>query len=156
MVREVQLDGVAQQDLELPLGRGAHDTLGDLGGHPRVQLDGVQLLGPLQYAHADVAGSGADLEHGVGGLEVGLLDDRICYSRVLENVLADICVELEDIVLAGGSCAGGFLGGAFVGSRGRRCAFALGGCFAHVAGGTWVGKVDYVEFITGMGSCWGC
>lgn len=70
VLREVELDGVAQQDLELPLRGRAHDALGDLGGHPRIQLDGVQLLGLLQYAHADVARSGADLEDGVGGLEV--------------------------------------------------------------------------------------
>lgn len=155
MLREVELDGVAQQDLELLLRRRAHDTLGDLGSHPRVQLDGVQLLGLLQYPHTDVSRSRADLEDGVGGLEVRLLDDGVCYSRVLEDVLADVCVELEDIVLARGCCAGGLLGRAVVGSRGgRRCAFALEGCFAHVVGGIRAGKLNYLVFITGAGSAW--
>lgn len=155
VLRKVELDGVAQEDFELLLRGGSHDTLGDLGGHPRVQLDGVQLLGLLEYAHANVARSGADLEHGVGGLEVRLLDDRVCYARVLENVLAHVCVKLEDIVLAGGCCAGGLLGRALVGSGGgRRCVFALGGRFAHVVGGDRAGKADYIVFITGTGSCW--
>lgn len=108
MRREVQLDGIAQQDLELLGERRAHDTLGDLAGHARVQLDGNQLLGFFEDAHADVARARADFEDGVCWLEEGLVDDGVRYSGVLEDVLADIGVEFEDVVLAGGRRGGGF------------------------------------------------
>lgn len=132
MRREVELDRITQQHLKLLLGRGTHHTLGDLAGHTGVQFHGDQLLGLLENAHADVTGSGTDLEDGVGRLEVGLFDDGICYTGILENMLTKVGVELEDIILGWGCCAGAvFLGGAVVG-RGRGCAFALGGCFTHV------------------------
>lgn len=131
---EIQLDRIAQEHLELPLRGRAHDTLGDLAGHARVQFDGDQFLGLLQDAHADVARARTDLEDCVGRFQVRLLHDGIGDTGVLEDVLANVCVELKDIVLGGGGGGGsaGFLGGAIVGCRGGGgCAFALRGCFAH-------------------------
>lgn len=156
---EIQLDGVAEQHLELLLVGGAHDALRDLAGHARVELDGDQPLGLLEDAHADVAGSGADLEDSVGGFQVGLVDDGVGDAGVLEDVLADVGVELEDIVLAGGRGVGRALFGGAVIGRGRgRCAFSLGiglglGHLERVLRGGWrfgwercLGR--YVSFIT--------
>lgn len=68
MRREIQLDRIAQEHLELLLRGRAHDTLGDLTGHSRVQLDSDQFLCLFQDPHADVARSRTDLEDRVGGL----------------------------------------------------------------------------------------
>lgn len=106
MRRKVQLDRIAQQHLQL-FGKGrAHDTLCDLASHARVQLDSDQLLCLFENANTDVACTGTDFEDGVGGFQEGFVDDGVGDTRVLEDMLADIGVEFEDIVLAcgGGGC----------------------------------------------------
>lgn len=97
--RELSLDHIAQQDLEFPLLRRALHTLGDLGGHSGIDFDANAFLSALQDAHRQVTGTGADFEDGVGGLEEGLFHDGIRDTGILENMLAEVCVELEDVVL---------------------------------------------------------
>jgi len=53
----------------------ALDTLGQLGGHARVHLDGRARLALLEDADRQVARTGTDLEDDVGSAQVGLVDD---------------------------------------------------------------------------------
>lgn len=106
MGREVELDRITQQHLQL-FGEGrAHDTFCDLASHTRVQLDSDEFLGLFKNAYTNVACSGTDFEDGVGGFEEGLVDDGVGNTGVLEDMLADIGIEFEDIILAcgGGGC----------------------------------------------------
>ena len=95
------LDDVAEDDFEL-LGEGsALDTLGDFGTHTGIEFDGDDLLGLLEGADRDVTGTGTDFDDDIGGLEEGLVDNGIRDTGVLEDMLAIVLVELEDVGVGG-------------------------------------------------------
>lgn len=99
-------------------------TLRHLCRHPGVQLNANAFLGLFQDPDRQVARTGTDLQHGIGGFEEGLVDNGVGYTWVLENVLADVGVEFENVVRSTGTLG---LGGPVVG----RCASAaaLGGLY---------------------------
>lgn len=66
--------------------------------HARVQLNGHDLLGPLQQLHGQVARARANLEHHVRGLHARLVHDGLHHLRVLQDVLALALVELHACV----------------------------------------------------------
>lgn len=54
-----------------------------------------------------VSGTGANLDNHIGGFEVGLVDNGIADTRVLQNMLAKVLVETEDVCV-GGAALGRF------------------------------------------------
>jgi len=52
-----------------------------------------------------ISGTGANLNNDIGGLEKGFFDNGIADTGVLEDMLAKVLVESEDV------CVGGPLGG---------------------------------------------
>ena len=59
-------------------------------------LDRNDFLRLFQNARGQITSSGTDLEHNVTLLQLGLVHDRLRDTGVLENVLAEVGVELED------------------------------------------------------------
>lgn len=119
------LDDISQDDFEL-LGQGsALDTLGDFGTHTGIKFDGDDLLGLFEGADRDVTGTGTDFDDDIGGLEEGLVDNGIRDTGVLEDMLAKVLVELEDVGV--GSLAAGPLAVVGVAAPGLlRCLRCLG------------------------------
>lgn len=95
-VGEVGLDHVAEDDVEAFALRCALDTFGDFGGHARVEFDGDAFFGLFEDLDRQVAGAGTDFEDYVGLFKVSFVDDRSSHAGVLEDVLAYVCVHLED------------------------------------------------------------
>jgi hypothetical protein len=60
----------------------ALNTLAQLGGHPRIKLDGGTVFTFLQDPHREVTRSRSDFEHHVRGLEVRLVDNSLCYPVI--------------------------------------------------------------------------
>ena len=104
-VGQIRLDHVAEQDLEALLLGLALDALGELGGHPGIQLDGHDLLGLFEDPSRQVARSGADFEDDLEGavsyeiledvesanvalFKIGLVDDGLRYPGIFEDVLS--------------------------------------------------------------------
>lgn len=84
----MHLDHISQQYFQSLLLRRAHDTLAQLGSHARVQLYCYTFLRLFEDADREVTGAGADFEDDVGLVELGFLDYGVCYTGVLEDVLA--------------------------------------------------------------------
>ncbi len=94
-----------------------------------------------------VARAGADFDDDIGGLEVCLVDNGVADAGVLEDVLAKVLVEAEDVCV--GRAGAGALGGrlAVVGAAAAASALLLGSlghgeCRRVVWGGVvWCGVV---------------
>lgn len=100
------LDKIPHDNLQLPLQRRPLHLAAQLRRHPRVQLHRNHAPRLLQYPRRQHTGTGADLQDGLDGLDVRLVDDGVRDGRVLEDMLADLGVELEDGRLAGGALVG--------------------------------------------------
>ena len=76
-----------------------------------------------------VSGTRTDFDDDIGGLEVGLVDNGVADARVLEDVLAKVLVEAEDV------CVGRALGGRFavVGAAAGPSPLRFGGLGHYVA-----------------------
>lgn len=61
----------------------------------------------MPMAVLTVSGTRANLDNDIGGLEVGLVDNGIADAGVLQNVLAKVLVEAEDVGV-GGTALGRF------------------------------------------------
>ena len=91
-------DHVAEDEIKsLRCGR-ALETFCEFGTHARVLLDCYYALGLFEYFRRQVACSWTDFQHDIGLLEVGLINDCLCHTWVLEDVLSEVFVEFEDVV----------------------------------------------------------
>ncbi|KAI6757787.1 hypothetical protein HG531_003612 [Fusarium graminearum] len=100
-LHNIEFSKIAHDDLELLLQRPALDSFRQFSSHSGIELDSLDSLGLLQDSRGEDTSSGTDFEDGVGGLEVCLCDDGVCDTRVLQDMLADVGVELEDPVCGG-------------------------------------------------------
>lgn len=107
--------------LEKGVGGGRKEGRKEGGRHT-----GNDLLCLFQGADGDVTGTRTDFDDNIGGLEVGLFDNGVADAGVLENMLAIVLVELEDVG------AGGGLRLAIVGAAGPSALLLLGGLWHDV------------------------
>lgn len=96
--RQFGLNNISKQNLQSLLHRRALHTLCDFSSHARIDFDSDDFLCCFQNADSQVTGSRTNFEDDIGRLEVGLLHNSFCDTRVLQNVLAESGVELEDVV----------------------------------------------------------
>jgi len=68
--------------------RCAHYTLAELGSHTRVQFDCYAFLCLFKNADCKVTRAGTDFEDHIGLGEIGFCDDGVCYTGILEDMLA--------------------------------------------------------------------
>lgn len=107
--------------------------------HARIHLYNGRLFTFLQDSNCQITRSWTDFQYDVGGLEVGLVNDVLCYEGILEDVLAEsVCVE-DWITCIGRGCTRG--GGGEGGSA--------GGAILAAAAGAWFcgGRMEMDEFI---------
>eukprot|EP00982_Pelagococcus_subviridis_P000018 212-Pelagococcus_subviridis.AAC.3 len=97
-VRQVHLEEVAADYLQIVPVRRPGDAALELDDHARVELDRDDFLRRLEEAHREVPGPRADLEDDVRGLDPALLDDGVDDHRVLEDVLPVALQELNALV----------------------------------------------------------
>jgi hypothetical protein len=80
----------AQQQLNV---RSLHALL-EFGNHPRVKLYGDDLLHQGQHLHRKIARTGTNLQHHVGGLQLGLHatgENLEYYSRAIKSQERYLC-----------------------------------------------------------------
>mmetsp|Transcript_4195 Transcript_4195/g.11829 ORF Transcript_4195/g.11829 Transcript_4195/m.11829 type:complete len:298 (+) Transcript_4195:685-1578(+) len=107
-IRQVHLEDIALDYLQLSRKRGALHSPLQLHHHSVVELDCHHLFGLLQQLHRQVSSARPDLQHGVCGLDTGLLHDGLHHQRVLQDVLPLALVKL-DACDAGDRFAGSLL-----------------------------------------------
>jgi len=78
-VRKVDLEHVLVDDGELAAA-ALPEALVELRSPARVELDGDHLLGLFDELRRERAVAGTDFEHGVRGLDVGLVDDGLAQA----------------------------------------------------------------------------
>lgn len=95
---ELSFNHIPQHDIKALLHRGALDTLRHFGSHAGIEFYGNDFARLLEDADCQVARSRADFKNNIRRFQVGLLDNRFCYSGVLQDMLSDVGVEFEDII----------------------------------------------------------
>ena len=82
---QVDFPGVAHKTDKVG---GVVETRGEFLAEVLVNFDGNHIPRVLHEASSQDSASGADLHHGVGGTEVGGVDDALNHAGIVEEVLS--------------------------------------------------------------------
>lgn len=86
-VGKVALEDIPLDNLQFAGVGGPLEPPAELEHHAGVEHEGDDGLGRLDELPGEVPGAKSDLEHDVGGLDAGLLDDGLDEHGVIQHML---------------------------------------------------------------------
>ena len=95
---QFSLNNISKQNFEPLLHRRSLHTLCNFSCHARIDFDCDYFLCCFQNTDCQVTSSRTDFEDDIRRLEVGLLHNSFCNTRILQDMLAESGVELKDVV----------------------------------------------------------